>query len=625
MRSAPQTVHEIGFHALWFLMHSRMKISRLPVYLVLTTIPVLTTVLAILWYHGSSIDPHLVFVLLAPTAALLVLHIYIFNRLKVDVEAISISLARASTELTLMDLDKLSIHEFVNMSKAANLMAARMYRAEHALIESEARFGEMLEKVGLAVVALDRDGKVTFCNDFLLETTGWTSEEVIGESWFEKFTPPEIRGTLLGRYYELEFPEYHEYEILTKSGGRRLIAWNDILIRDHEGKVVGCTAMGQDITEKKRSEMEHICRVTAMEQLAEAVVISDRAWLIRYVNPAFEKLSGYSKKELQGRHVGVIKSENSSKALFEPAYDTLLRGETWSGRLTHGRKNGTTREAEVTVYPIRDRSGQTSNYVSIHRDITDLLKLEKDLHQARKLEPTGTFTREIIHNFNNLLTAMIGYTEMALLRTPEESPLYHDLARVLKAGEQARDLLKRILDLSTAGGLERKPSGRIAVNPGRTLTGDKPKAGTSPGICPPGFGGLPACPEENGATPIQGRERIFFVDDENELAELGKEMLETLGYRVTIWTSSIEALESVRIAPYDIDLVITDMTMPSMTGLEMSREILKVRPDLPIILCTGYSDGLNETGQKETGIKKVLLKPFEIGNLAKAIREILDR
>ena len=123
---------------------------------------------------------------------------------------------------------------------------------------------------------------------------------------------------------------------------------------------------------------------------------------------------------------------------------------------------------------------------------------------------------------------------------------------------------------------------------------------------------------------MRGRERILFVDDEHDLAELGKEMLETLGYVVIVRTGSIEALESFRAAPHSLDLVITDMTMPAMTGLELSKELLSIRPDLPIILCTGFSEGLSESTQKETGIRKVIIKPYEIGILASTIRQILD-
>jgi two-component system cell cycle sensor histidine kinase/response regulator CckA len=94
-------------------------------------------------------------------------------------------------------------------------------------------------------------------------------------------------------------------------------------------------------------------------------------------------------------------------------------------------------------------------------------------------------------------------------------------------------------------------------------------------------------PKSEKPQPIhKGSERVLFVDDEPVLAEIGKEALSALGYEVTVRTSSIEALDAFRAQPHKFDLVITDMTMPNMTGVQLADEILKVRPDIPIILCT---------------------------------------
>lgn len=125
--------------------------------------------------------------------------------------------------------------------------------------------------------------------------------------------------------------------------------------------------------------------------------------------------------------------------------------------------------------------------------------------------------------------------------------------------------------------------------------------------------------------PHPRRERILFVDDENDLVELGKEILETFGYSVTTSTGGPEALERFRAQPNAFDLVITDMTMPTLTGLELAREILSIRPDLPVILCTGYSDLLSEKKGKDAGIREILVKPYAIMNLAERIRGVLDR
>jgi PAS domain S-box-containing protein len=125
--------------------------------------------------------------------------------------------------------------------------------------------------------------------------------------------------------------------------------------------------------------------------------------------------------------------------------------------------------------------------------------------------------------------------------------------------------------------------------------------------------------------PAQGtKEHILLVDDEVPLIQLNKQILEHLNYTVTTRTSSVEALEAFQANPNKFDLVITDMTMPNMTGDILTRELLKVRPDLPIIICTGFSESLTKAKSKQMGAKKMLMKPVITSELAKAIRTVLD-
>lgn len=122
----------------------------------------------------------------------------------------------------------------------------------------------------------------------------------------------------------------------------------------------------------------------------------------------------------------------------------------------------------------------------------------------------------------------------------------------------------------------------------------------------------------------KGKERILFVDDEEILAKMGRDMLERLGYLVTERRSSLEALETFRAAPDQFDLVITDQTMPTMTGAELAQRILQIRPNTPIILCTGYSNLINEESAKKLGIKEFTLKPLTKSTISKLIRKVLD-
>ena len=129
--------------------------------------------------------------------------------------------------------------------------------------------------------------------------------------------------------------------------------------------------------------------------------------------------------------------------------------------------------------------------------------------------------------------------------------------------------------------------------------------------------------EETESVPL-GTEHILFVDDEKTLADIGKQMLERLGYQVIARTSSLEALEVFRTKADSFHLVITDQTMPNMTGVDLTKEILRIRPDIPIIICTGFSAQISEKKAGDLGVRRVLMKPLVAREVAEAIREVLD-
>jgi CheY-like chemotaxis protein len=130
--------------------------------------------------------------------------------------------------------------------------------------------------------------------------------------------------------------------------------------------------------------------------------------------------------------------------------------------------------------------------------------------------------------------------------------------------------------------------------------------------------------KETGKPLPTGDERILFVDDEDAMVDLGKQLLEKLGYEVVVRTSSVEALELFRKKPDRFDLVITDMTMPNMTGDRFAKELIEIRPETPIIICTGYSEGISEYRAKEMGVRAFIMKPPLIRDMSAIVRRVLD-
>lgn len=122
----------------------------------------------------------------------------------------------------------------------------------------------------------------------------------------------------------------------------------------------------------------------------------------------------------------------------------------------------------------------------------------------------------------------------------------------------------------------------------------------------------------------QGTEKILLVDDEQMLLDIGQQLLSLLGYQVTATVNSTEALEMIKAEPNRFDLVITDQTMPELSGKELSQEISRLNPGLPIILCTGFSNQISENDAGQYGISAFCAKPLRINEISEIIRTVLD-
>jgi CheY-like chemotaxis protein len=135
-----------------------------------------------------------------------------------------------------------------------------------------------------------------------------------------------------------------------------------------------------------------------------------------------------------------------------------------------------------------------------------------------------------------------------------------------------------------------------------------------------------AAPDANLETPIpKGSESILFVDDETMIVDIVKQMLESLGYRVVARTSAIEALEAFKSNPDSFDLVVTDMAMPKMSGLDLAEKIIQIRPGISLVLCTGFDVAMNEEKIAAYGIKDIIHKPILRRDMAAVVRKALDR
>ncbi len=498
---------------------------------------------------------------------------------------------------------------------------------------------------------------------------------------------------------------------------------------------------------------------------SEAILITDRRGVIKLVNPAFTRITGYDPEEAIGRKASLLKSERHDEDLYQQIWQQLLSTGHWEGELYNRRKNGQVYPTWQTISAVRDASGEPVEYVAMFADITtrkqaesERERLQREASQSHKMQALGQLTGGIAHDFNNILGIIMGYTALALKKSGNNADpgLTNYLDTVMSASERARNLVSQMLTYSrsevvkaqnlqlaplVAGyvdmlrpvipssiamsfaheenlpdvsvdsvGLQQivmnlclnardamRGVGSIRVNlksshiddaecaachrrlhghwvelsvadtgsgmdssvidhifepffttkdvgegvgmglavvqgiiqrhdahvvlesaPGRgtvfrvlfppaTVAESALQNGNSPGADAPGAG--------------EGR-RVLVVDDEPELARLSAEALAGYGYDCTVCASSEEALERFVSDPRAFDVLLTDQTMPALTGMNLIQRVRALRPDLPAVLASGYSDSVDALRARESSIVYVS-KPAASDSLASAIAAAL--
>lgn len=186
----------------------------------------------------------------------------------------------------------------------------------------------------------------------------------------------------------------------------------------------------------------------AVEQTADTVVISDARGRIRYVNPAFERITGHRAEEVQGKTPRILKSGAQDSAFYREMWRTIRAGEVFRARMVNRRKDGSTYELDQTIAPLRDDDGRVVSYVAVGKDLTAESSLRAQLFQAQKMEAIGRLAGGVAHDFNNLLSVILSYAGFVIADAPDGSRLRDDASEVEKAALRAAELTRRLLLLS---------------------------------------------------------------------------------------------------------------------------------------------------------------------------------
>ncbi len=648
---------------------------------------------------------------------------------------------------------------------------SRRKLAEDALAEGEEKFRGISANALDGIVMIDKEGRISFWNRAAENIFGYAAEEVMGldmhlllapsrfhDSYREAFSSFQGtgKGEAVGRIIELnalrrngeEFPVELSVAPLTLRG------------RMHAVGVI------RDITERKRGEAallqseEKFRKLFYASPVMLAISTKTEGRLLELNDTALAEI-GFSRQEVIGKTVQELNLYVDPGLRAQEVEDHLRTGRSVRREVAMRRKDGSQLDLLWSADPI-EYEGQDCllsvlvNITEAKRAQREKQQLEDRLRQAQKMEAIGTLAGGIAHDFNNILSAVLGYADLALMRLPKDDKAHHHVRQVYQAGLRARELVQQILAFSRQTKLEKSPlelrllvkealkmlratipstitmqsdlketTGKVVADPGQlhqivmnlcanaaqamgreggelkvgldevtiapgqdageeqpppgeyiSLTVEDTGCGMNPQtmerIFEPFFttkgkgegtglglsvvhgivkelGGhisvssslgegtafrvlLPKHQGDGASDDLEvralprGQERILVVDDEETVAQSQRFMLESLGYQVTVSNSSEQAWDMLRQRPGETDLLLTDLAMPHMDGIELIRRVRSDGGGMPIILATGFADEKHVTPGllKELAVSRLVLKPIILAELAQGVRRALD-
>ncbi|MBI2394551.1 MAG: PAS domain S-box protein [Deltaproteobacteria bacterium] len=357
-------------------------------------------------------------------------------------------------------------------------------QAEDALRESEAwlRLAQQIAGVGSFDWDLET-GQVRW-NEQAYRQLGLAPGEMTPSfDAFLKYIHPDDRAELLARSERTladGVPFDLELRLVHADGTERVSHSRAELLRGPDGRPQRLVGVSLDITARKRAELEisefnrtleqrvyertaqleasvrdlervqeeRARLVTAIQQAAESIIVTDARARIQYVNPAFEVLTGYTLADVAGQTPRVLKSGRHDEAFYRGLWEAIGEGRTWRGRIVNRRKDGALYTEDTTISAVRDAAGAIVSYVAVKRDITRELQLEEQLQQAQKMESIGRLAGGVAQDFNNLLLGLRNYVEFALEEPSIGAQTRDDLNSAVALVERAAGLTGQLLAFS---------------------------------------------------------------------------------------------------------------------------------------------------------------------------------
>ena len=506
-------------------------------------------------------------------------------------------------------------------------------RVEETLRESEEKYRTVLEGTPDPVVVYDIEGRVTYLNPAFTHVFGWTLEECLGRK-MDDYVPDNawpktkkmIDLAVSGKSFSgIETIRYD------KEKNTIHVSISGAIYRDQKGNPVGSVVNLRDITEQKKLEAQ-------LEQANKMKAIGTLSGGIAHdFNNILSIIIGNTELALED-----VPARNPAHSYLKEIRRASSRAKDVVHQLlSFARKRELERKPIKLIPVIEDtikllratipmsveiRQNIKSTFDNVLADSTQIHQILINLcTNADHAMPDGGIIEISLEN--------VELDKEAVSQYPELNPGRYVNLRVSDTGNGIpNEEIDRIFDpyfttkefgkgtgmgLSVVHGIVKSHGGVITVH-------SEHGQGATFSILLPAIEKETVFEFKTDEKLPTGSESILFIDDEKSIVFVGRNRLERLGYKVESRMNPVEAIELFRNNPDQFDLVITDMTMPEMNGEQLSKMILKIRPDMPIILCSGFSEKINEEKAKEIGIRRFVAKPISRNELANLVRQILD-
>ena len=347
----------------------------------------------------------------------------------------------------------------IEISGCSYLMS--ITRDIHECEQSQRKYRLLAENIIDIIWALDRDMVVTYISPSVKTVLGFSPDEMVGQPVTDFLDEISAREALANAREMLGGTEVQsmtmDVPLRTKDGETVLAEISGSVASDLYGRSISLVGVARDITERRKTEESNRRLAVAVDGAGESILITDPQGVIIYVNPAFERVTGYRADEAIGEALHIFKRGIQDDDFYKEMWDTLECGQVWKGEISNRRKDGSAFDEEVTISPVRDKDGRLLSYVAVQRDVTERKALENQLLHAQKMEAIGTLAGGVAHDFNNLLTGILGYAELLKMDVARDEVSAEASDMILRAAERGAQLTKQLLGFARKGKQQNVP------------------------------------------------------------------------------------------------------------------------------------------------------------------------